>query len=74
MKLPLLRLVCTVVASFSSFVSTIKETTRSCKCSRYDDHLVTLSVQCKLQDSVWLESCCRTLVRVPFFLCPTSYF
>ena len=32
--------------------------------SRYDDHLDTLSVQCKLKDSVCLESCCKTWNRL----------
>ena len=34
------------------------------ECSRYDDHLDTLSVQCKLKDSVCLESCCKTWNRL----------
>ena len=34
------------------------------ECSRYDDHLDTLSVQGKLKDSVFgLESCCKTWNR-----------
>ena len=32
--------------------------------SRYDKHLDTLSVQCKLKDSVSLESCCGTWSRL----------
>ena len=34
------------------------------ECSRYDDHLDTLSVQCKLKDSVCFESCCKTWNRL----------
>ena len=34
------------------------------ECSRYNDHLDTLSVQCKLKDSVSLEACCGTWNRL----------
>ena len=34
------------------------------ECSHYNDHLDTLSVQCKLKDSVSLEACCGTWNRL----------
>ena len=34
------------------------------ECSRYDDHLDSLTVQCKLRDSVHLETCCGSWNRL----------
>ena len=51
------------------------------ECPRYNDHLNTLSVQCKLKDLVCLEACCGTWNRLmlgchpdqlSFILCAAS--
>ena len=44
------------------------------ECYRYDDHLDTLSVQCKLNDSVCLESCWNRVSSWSPFLYPASCF
>ena len=41
-----------------------KKLATAVECSQYDEHLSTLSVQCKLKDSVSLESGCGTWNRL----------